>query len=90
MKILPFDLSPTKESSFNTQVLLYDISYILIEHNDYCVISHISCLPLWRNALGHMFPSRLCHSRQTHRFRWCSVVAVGAFEYPQDKFQEWQ
>ena len=45
------------------------------------------CLPLWRyayrvgvnqtDALGCVFASRLCHSGQTHRFRRCSVAAVG-------------
>ena len=36
------------------------------------------------NAPGcvFVFVSRLCHSGQTHRFRHCSVAAVGAFEYP--------
>ena len=50
------------------------------------------CLLVWRNekhvvvnqinALGCVFPSRLCHSGQTHRFRCCSVADKGAFEYP--------
>ena len=30
----------------------------------------------------HVFVSRLCHSWQTHRFRCCSLAAVGAFECP--------
>ena len=34
------------------------------------------------NALGHVFATSLCHSRQTHRFRWCSVAAKGDFDYP--------
>ena len=34
------------------------------------------------SALGHIFTSRLCHSGQTHRFRYCSVPAIGALEYP--------
>ena len=34
-------------------------------------------------ALGRVFALRLCHSGQTYRFRHCSVVAVGAFEYPE-------
>ena len=34
------------------------------------------------NALGRVFASHLCRSRQTHRFRHYSVVAAGALEYP--------
>ena len=34
------------------------------------------------NKLRRMFASHLCHSEQTHRFRLCSLAAVGAFEYP--------
>ena len=33
------------------------------------------------NALGRVFVSHLCHSGQTHRFRRCSVAAMGAFKY---------
>ena len=39
-------------------------------------------------ALGHVFVSPLCDSGQAHGFRRCSVAAVGAFEYPQDKIPE--
>ena len=34
------------------------------------------------NTLHRMFASVLCHSGQTHRFRYCLSAAAGALEYP--------
>ena len=39
------------------------------------------------NALHRVFASHLCHSWQTHRFRHCSQIAMGAFEYLKTNFR---
>ena len=53
-------------------------------HTDTSVVQCVARVGINQsNALGGVFASRLCHSRQTHRFRGCSVAAsTGAFEYP--------
>ena len=55
--------------------------------------SVVQCMVRWceqTNALGRVFvlASRLCHRGQTHRFRCCSVAAVGAFECPKTNYRD--
>ena len=47
-----------------------------------CLCGAMSSVVNQFNALGCVFASHLCHSGQTHRFRHCSLAAMGAFEYP--------